>query len=442
MVDRSGRGAPMTTYGVDTTRTSAPRRVAMLSLHTSPLDAPGSGDAGGMNVYVAELSRELVARGIAVEVFTRRVASNQPAVVRLPSGVLVRHVLAGPYGNIDKGDLQSRICEFAAAVMRVEATQGPHYFDVLHSHYWLSGQAGLVVRSRWGIPLVHSAHTLARVKNRTVSADDVPEPLTRIAGEDELAQAADVLVANAEDEAAALVGLYDADPSRLRVVHPGVDLTAFAPGDRLAARRMLGLPDGAQVLLFAGRIQPLKAPDVLVRAAAMLRAQDRRRPLLVAIVGGPSGSGAARLPRLRQLVTGLGLDSVVRFAPPADRERLAQWYRAADVVVVPSRSESFGLVALEAQASGTPVVAAAVGGLRTAVADERSGLLVPGHDPRLYAAALHRVLDEPGLHARLRSGALEQASRFSWSRTAEGTVRAYAAAAERLLPRHALAIAT
>lgn len=403
------------------------RRLAMISLHTSPLDQPGTGDAGGMNVYVIELARRLARQGIEVDVFTRATSSALPPVVEAADGVLVRHVHAGPYEGLAKDALPGQLCVFAREVLRTEAVQPRGHYDAVHSHYWLSGQVGALARDRWGVPLVHTMHTMARVKNESLAEGDTPEPEARVIGEQQVVEAADVLVANTDIEAKQLINLYDADPGRVEVVHPGVDLDVFRPGSQAAARAALGLPPDAQVVLFAGRIQPLKAPDVLLRAIAVLleRQPALRSRLVVPVVGGPSGSGLEHPESLAELAVTLGLDDVVRFVPPVAQSQLAQWYAAATLVAVPSYNESFGLVAAEAGACGTPVVAAAVGGLPTVVRHERSGLLVDTHDDTDWARALGRVLTEPGLHDRLAAGAAAQAREFSWDATASAMLETY-----------------
>jgi D-inositol-3-phosphate glycosyltransferase len=411
----------------------------MLSVHTSPLEQPGTGDAGGLNVYVVETARRLAERGTEVEIFTRATSSDAPPVAALAPGVIVRHVVAGPFEGLSKNDLPGQLCAFAAGVMRVEARRDPGWYDLVHSHYWLSGQVGWLAADRWHAPLVHTMHTMAKVKNASLADGDTPEPAVRIIGEEQVVAAADRLLANTADEAGQLIDLYGADPRRVAVVPPGVDLQLFTPG-REAARRRLGIDPQQQVLLFVGRIQPLKAPDVLIRAAAQMLAADpgRRRRLTVAVLGGPSGTGLERPEELQQLATGLGLiggdlvggglPDVVQFHPPVDRRDLADWYRAADLVAVPSYNESFGLVAVEAQACGTPVVAAAVGGLRTAVRDGVSGVLVDGHDPARWARALTAVLDDPARRAALGAGAVTHAQRFSWESTVDATLEVYAGA--------------
>ncbi|MGY1602856.1 D-inositol-3-phosphate glycosyltransferase [Geodermatophilus sp. SYSU D00815] len=412
-------------------RSGTPRRVATLSVHTSPLDQPGAGDAGGMNVYIVEVSRRLAARGIEVDVFTRATSSDLPPVVEMSPGVTVRHVPAGPFEDLGKEELPAQLCAFTAAVLREEAQHEPGHYDVVHSHYWLSGQVGWLARDRWSVPLVHTAHTLAKVKNAALAAGDRPEPRVRVVGEEQVVAEADRLIANTEEEARQLVRHYGADPRRTLVVPPGVDLDRFSPGDRAAARRALGVREDAVVLAFVGRIQPLKAPDLLLHAAARMLADDPalRDRLEVHVVGAPSGSGLEAPRQLEQLAATLGIGDLVRFLPPQAPHRLADHYRAADLAVVPSHNESFGLVALEAQACGTPVVAAAVGGLPTAVRDGVSGLLVDGRDPADYAAAIRSALARRPF---LAAGARRHAARFSWDRTAESLVEAYTAAASEM----------
>jgi D-inositol-3-phosphate glycosyltransferase len=403
-------------------RSVRPRRAAVLSVHTSPLDQPGTGDAGGLNVYVVETSKRLAERGVEVEVFTRATSSDLPPVYEHSPGVTVRHLTAGPFEGLAKEDLPAQLCALTSGLLRVEAQHEPGYFDVVHSHYWLSGQVGWLATERWDVPLVHSAHTLAKVKNLALADGDAPEPLRRVVGEQQVVDAADRLVANTAQEARDLVQLYGADVERVVTVAPGVDLEQFRPGEASGARTRLGVPPDAVLLLFVGRLQPLKAPDVLLRAAQRLLEQDPalRDRVVVAVVGGPSGSGCAHPEYLTDLAA--TLDVPVRFELPASPDRLRDWYVAADLVAVPSHNESFGLVALEAQACGTPVVATRVGGLTTTVHDGVSGLLVEGHDTDAWAAGLRRALHERPL---LSLGALEHAAAFSWDRTADGLLAAY-----------------
>ncbi len=411
------------------------RRVAMISLHTSPLDQPGTGDAGGMNVYVIELARRLAREGIEVDVFTRATSSALPPEVEDSPGVTVRHVVAGPFEGLTKGELPGQMCVFAREVLRTEASLPAGHYDLIHSHYWLSGQVGALARDRWGVPLVHSMHTMAKVKNAALAEGDTPEPAVRVIGEEQVVEAADRLVANTASEASELVELYGADPAAVAVVHPGVDLEVFRPGDRRALRRELGWPEDALVVMFAGRLQPLKAPDVLLKAVALLvdRAPQLRERLLVPVIGGPSGTGLEHPEALTDLAGELGLEALVEFVPPVTQTELARRFAAATLVAVPSYNESFGLVAAEAQACGTPVVAAAVGGLPTVVADGRSGLLVPDHDPTTWAAALEKVVTAEALAASLGEGAVAQASGFAWERTAARTLEVYREAQASLL---------
>ncbi|MEX2290806.1 MAG: D-inositol-3-phosphate glycosyltransferase [Mycobacteriales bacterium] len=417
-------------------RSVRPRRVAVLSVHTSPLEQPGTGDAGGMNVYVVETSKRLADLGVEVEVFTRATRSDLPPVVELAPGVTVRHVTAGPFEGLSKEDLPAQLCALTSGVLRAEAAHEAGWYDVVHSHYWLSGQVGWLATERWGVPLVHTAHTLAKVKNLSLADGDAPEPLRRVVGEQQVVEAADRLVANTGDEARQLVDLYGAEADRVVTVAPGVDLEHFRPGEATAARTRLGVPPDAVLLLFVGRIQPLKAPDVLLHAAARMLEQDAaagspatrplRDRLVVAVVGGPSGTGLLEPTALQDLAHTLGIADIVRFETPqgghARSDRLRDWYAAADVVAVPSHNESFGLVALEAQACGTPVVATDVGGLRTTVRNGASGLLVRGHGADAWAAALSRaVADRP----RLSRGATAHAAGFSWARTADGLLATY-----------------
>jgi D-inositol-3-phosphate glycosyltransferase len=409
------------------------RRVCVLSVHTSPLEQPGTGDAGGMNVYVVETATRMARRGVAVEIFTRATSSEQPPVVALAPGVLVRHVAAGPFEGLGKNDLPSQLCAFTAGVLRAEARNEPGYYDVVHSHYWLSGQVGWLARDRWGVPLVHSAHTLARVKNAALAEGDEPEPMVRVIGEDQVVAEADRLIGNTDEETRQLIELYHADPQRTVTIPPGVDLGRFRPGSRTAARAVLGLPRDAVVLAFVGRIQPLKGPDVLLRAAAELLRRDPalRERLVVLVAGGPSGTGLAEPTSLHELAAALDLSDVVRFLPPQGTG-LVEVYRAADVVAVPSHNESFGLVALEAQACGTPVVAARVGGLPVAVADGKSGLLVPGHRAEEWADALVAAIDR---RVELGKGAVVHARAFSWDRTADALLATYTGAATEFAER-------
>ncbi|MFJ9415536.1 glycosyltransferase [Streptomyces sp. NPDC101227] len=430
-----------------------PRRVAMLSVHTSPLHQPGTGDAGGMNVYIVELAKKLAAINIEVEIFTRATTGTLPPAVELAPGVLVRHVDAGPYEGLAKEELPAQLCAFTHGVMQTWAGHRPGYYDLVHSHYWLSGHVGWLAAERWGVPLVHAMHTMAKVKNAALAVGDTPEPAARVIGETQVVRAADRLIANTAEEADELIRHYEAEPGQVAVVHPGVNLERFRPltgevaaagsadgtggfdgsgvaESRAAARARLGLPQDAVIPLFAGRIQPLKAPDILLRATAALLDADPalRSRLVVPVVGGPSGSGLAKPEGLQKLAARLGIADIVQFRPPVGQEQLADWYRAASVLVMPSYNESFGLVAIEAQACGTPVVAAAVGGLPVAVRDGVSGFLVAGHDPADYARALARFVADPALSTRMGVDAARHAQSFGWDTAAAATGDVYTAA--------------
>jgi D-inositol-3-phosphate glycosyltransferase len=381
-----------------------------------------------MNVYVLQTALHLARRGVEVEIFTRATSSADPPTVRVAPGVLVRNVVAGPFEGLDKNDLPTQLCAFTAGVLRAEATHEPGYYDIVHSHYWLSGQVGWLARDRWAVPLVHTAHTLAAVKNAALAEGDAPEPPLRAVGEQQVVDEADRLIVNTEHEAAQLVSLHRADPSRIDVVHPGVDLEVFTPGDKLAARARLGLAADEQVLVFVGRIQPLKAPDVLLRAAAKLPG------VRVVIAGGPSGSGMAAPDSLVRLADDLGMAERVTFLPPQSREDLVTVYRAADLVAVPSYSESFGLVAVEAQACGTPVVAAAVGGLPVAVRDGVTGALVDGHDDDDWAHAMDALLKRGP--ETMRGAAVAHAATFSWAHTVDALLAGYGRAITDYRDRH------
>ena len=419
---------------VSTLPLRGPRRIATLSVHTSPLDQPGTGDAGGLNVYVVEVAKRLAARGIEVEIFTRAVCRDTPPLAELVPGVLVRSVVAGPFEEMDKTDLPAQVCQFTHEVLRAEAAAEPGKYDLVHAHYWLSGKVGAAAKERWGVPLVQSMHTLGKVKNAALAAGETPEPEERISGELDVIAAADRMIANTAEEARQLIELYGADPAKVQTVNPGADLSIFQPGgaqSKREARSQLGIDRDAVLLLFVGRVQPLKGPDVVLKAAGKLieANPELRRTLRVVLVGGPSGRQQRADPDgMRELAAQLGISDLVRFEPPCPQVELAQWYRAATVVLTPSHSESFGLVALEAQACGTPVVAARVGGLRTVVSDGHSGVLVDGHDPADWATVIKRLIKAPRHLRALSEGARRHASVFGWSATVDGLAKVYTGA--------------
>ncbi len=397
------------------------RRAAYISIHTSPLEQPGSGDAGGMNVYIHELAQTMAGRGITVEVFTRRTSPDLPETVEVAPGYTVVHIDAGPPAPVPVADLPDLVAEFAEGIVKW-AYYVP--YNVVHTHYWLSAWAGLLVKEALAIPLANSFHTLGRVKDATRHPDESPAGLLRIAAERDVIARSDCVIASTQAEFDDLVEHYDADPGRLCVSPPGIDHRVFRPGDRAAARAELGIPAGVPLLAFVGRIQPLKGLGTAVEALAGVRKSVPDARLLA--VGGPSGpQGAAELARVEALIARLGLVDHVELRPPVAHQRLPAVYRAADVVLVPSRSESFGLVAAEAQACGVPVVATRVGGLAFAVAHGESGVLVDGWDPVDYAGAALAILTDPDLAARLGAGAVEFAETFSWQATADRLLELY-----------------
>jgi D-inositol-3-phosphate glycosyltransferase len=401
------------------------RRIATLMVHTSPLDQAGTGDAGGMNIYVIEAAQNMAAMGVKVDIFTRRTDADIADVVEVSPGVRVIQLNVGPISGVTKEQLPTFIPALSAEFKK---SLSETKYDVIHAHYWISGKVAMPVAKELNIPLVHTMHTMARVKNLNLAEGEVPEPMIRVQGETQVVAAADSLIANTDAEAASLVSLYEACPDNVSVVSPGVNLKVFTAGaGKAAAREFVGLPKDAHIITFVGRIQPHKGPEVLIRSIAeMVHHSPHLRPkLIVNIIGGASGANQSEVERLKELVTWLGIDDVVRFAPPVPREDLPQWYRAADLICVPSYSESFGLVALEAQACGTPVVATAVGGLRTAIADGISGVLVDGHDPRAWSSVLARLIQDPQRRVLLSMGAIEHASHFGWDATSRGTLDIY-----------------
>ena len=403
-------------------------KIATLMVHTSPLDQAGIGDAGGMNVYVVETAKKMAQAGVSVDIFTRANHPDLPESVEIAAGVTVKHLVAGPFDGLSKEELPSQLGALTSAFMNYQKQLPNDYYSLLHSHYWISGQLGWMVSERTGIPLIHTMHTTAKVKNLNLAIGETPEPQTRAIGEEQVVKASTGLIANTDAEAASLVSLYNACPDNVFVVAPGVDLQRFSPGiGKAAARVKLNIAPDAIMLTFVGRIQPHKGPDVLLRAAAEMvsHSPHLRAKLAVVIMGGASGSGLNELEKLKALAKFLKIEDVTHFVDPVSRELLPDWYRASDLVCVPSYSESFGLVALEAQACGTPVVATAIGGLRTAVSDGISGSLVDGHDPKAWSAVISRLIAEPQRRLLLSMGAVEHASHFGWENTARKTLDVY-----------------
>ncbi len=391
------------------------QRLAMLSLHTSPLSQPGQGDAGGMNVYVRELVSALAQAGVTCTTYTRSTGAEPATEVQVEPGHRVVHIPAGA-PSLAKEDLPAIVATFADGVRDHLAESGGA--DVLHANYWLSGVAGHRLKHELSLPLVSTFHTLARVK---AEGGDL-EPLLRERAETEIIGCADAICVSCTEEERQFRRLYGDPPGRIEIVAPGVEHALFAPGDRRGARRALGLGDHP-VLLFVGRIQPLKGADVAVRALAALNRPDA----VLLVVGGASGNdGGSEVERVHRLIDELGVRSQVRFVPPQQHHILSTYYRAADVVLVPSRSESFGLVALEAAACGTPVIASAVGGLLTLVDHGDTGFLVPGRDPEEFARLAGRLLDDDRLASSMSRRAAERSRRYTWSLAAARLRRVYA----------------
>lgn len=404
--------------------TASRPRVAVLAVHTSPIDQPGTGDSGGMNVYIRSVAERLAGQGFEVDLFTRCRGGATHEVREIAPGIRVVSAKAGPCHPVPKSAVQRYLPEFLGGVLRVAREEGNRY-DLVHSHYWLSGWVGRAAKEYLEVPLVASFHTLGKVKNYSLAHGETPEPFERLRGEANVIADADVILAPTGEEAGQLVGLYGAVPERIRIVPPGVDHSIFRPVDQGRARARLHLSN-LRLALFVGRLQSHKGPDVAIRtiAEAVARHPAVAEDLVLAIVGGPSGERAGgEVARLWELATALGVSDRVMLFPPQPHAKLADFYAAADVVLVPSRSESFGLVALEAQACGTPVVASAVGGLRSVVGG--GGILVEGHDPSDHADAVLRILGDPVAAAQLGAAGVGGSLGFAWDATTARVTEVY-----------------
>jgi D-inositol-3-phosphate glycosyltransferase len=391
------------------------RSVAVLSLHTSPLVQPGSGDSGGMNVYVRELVSALAQAGVECTTYTRASRPGLPDVVQVEPGHRVVHIPAGPY-DLPKEQLPAVIDQFGDAVVEHIKNESPA--DVLHANYWLSGLVAHRIKHELDLPFVSTFHTLARVK---AEGGDM-EPEWRERAESEIISCADAICVSCTEEQRQFLRLYGQPAGKIEIIAPGVEHAFFAPGERSGARNALGLPADAPVLLFVGRIQPLKGPDVAVRALAAMHRPDA----LLLIVGGASGQeGGSEMAHVKRLITELGVESQVRFVEPQPHHILSTYYRAADAVIVPSRSESFGLVALEASACGIPVVASAVGGLLTLVDHGSNGFLVEDRDPQLFAEHINDILDHPAMAAAMGQRGADRARQYTWGFAAARLRRVY-----------------
>ena len=404
-------------------------RVAMISVHTCPLARLGSRETGGMNVYIRELSRHLGARGVAVDVFTRRQDPDVREVVEFGPNARVIHLDAGPAKPLDKYRVLEHLPQFVHNIGRFRERAGRKY-DVIHGHYWLSGPVAMSLADSWDVPLVTMFHTLGRVKNTVSRNGDEKEHSARIDIEQDTMDAADVIVAASPTDMEHMVSYYEADASRIRVIPEGVDTSIFRPYSRSVARALVGMGEEKQ-LLFVGRIQRLKGIDMLLKSFAILRDGWHNGPgPSLTVVGGVSASGVADLEaaerrRLEQLARELGVEAHVRFQDAVPHEELPYYYSSADVVAAPSTYESFGLVALEAMASGTPVVASKVGGLQWTVRDGETGFLVSKRSPEQFAAALGELLTDDGLRARMSEAAVKVAGEFSWDVVADRILSLY-----------------
>ena len=409
-------------------------RVAMISMHTSALEQPGTGDAGGMNVYVHNIATQLARQGTQVDVFTRATRPSQGEIVEVEPGYRVVNVVAGPYEGLEKEDLPTQLAAFAGGVVQFTRENDEHY-DLIHSHYWLSGQVGWLLADLAGVPLVHTGHTWAAVKNAYGVGGSESE--ARRICEQQLVDNAQSLVVNTEDETAELARFYDVNPGKISVVSPGADTELFTPGTNRnteLARRQLGIPLHAKVVAFVGRLQDFKGPHVLLRAMGEVVRRGRvDGPLRVIVCGGASGAGSS-VERYREIANEEGLRHITRFLGPRPPEELVSIYQAADIVAVPSYNESFGLVAVEAQATGTPVVAAKVGGLPLAVVDSETGLLVDGHEPANWADALEQLLIDDPTRIQMGETAVGHAARFSWASSAKQLAEVYATTLDGYVP--------
>ena len=392
------------------------KRVAVISMHTSPLAQPGVGDGGGMNVYVRELVSALAHAGLDCTTYTRAWQSGLPEVVNVEPNHRVVHIPAGNF-EVPKNELLSVVDEFTENVRAHIVASGG--VDVLHANYWLSGLSAHQLKHELDLPLVTTFHTLARVK---AQGGDFESDI-REKSESDIIGCADAICVSCTEEERQFIDLYGNPPGTLEIVAPGVEHAFFAPGEKRGARHALGIAFDVPVLLFVGRIQPLKGLDVAVQALAQLQAKNAQ----LIVVGGASGSeGNEEIEKVMQLARSLGVHNNIRFVEPQAHHMLSTYYRAADVVVVPSRSESFGLVALEAAACGIPVVASAVGGLLTIIDDGETGYLVPRRDPALFAEHIDELLAHPTMARAMGAKAAEKARHYTWSFAAARLRRVYA----------------
>lgn len=408
----------------------AVQRLAVVSFHTCPLEQPGTGDSGGLNVYVMSLANALARRGVQTDVFTRRASDQSSPVVLAAPGVRIFHVAAGESAAVEKDHLPLLGPAFIAGVAEIIDRRDTQY-DAVHSHYWMSARAGRHIARRMEIPHVMTFHSLGHAKNSMLALGDIPEPGHRLLGETRAVAAADHVVASTESEATTLLSHYGACRNRISVIPPGVDTSLFSPGDKAESRKRTGFSSHAEefTIVIAGRIQPLKGIDIAIAALAELQDDHRLTDRIkLVVVGGPSGpAGSAESEALKTAAQQLGVTSLVDFRSPIPQKELVHVYRGADLVVVPSRSESFGLVALEAQACGTPVVASSAGGLPEVVRDGVTGIVVESLTSKAFSAAIGKLLLDDGIRSSMSKTAAAHAAAFTWGSTAEKMLGLYEA---------------
>ncbi|NLE75815.1 MAG: glycosyltransferase family 1 protein [Chloroflexi bacterium] len=402
----------------------------MFSVHTCPLATLGGKETGGMNVYVRELTREFGRRGLPVDVFTRAQRPDHLRICPLGDHGRVIHITAGQRGPYDKNDLYDHVPQFVEGVRRFAQEEGLSY-DILHSHYWLSALVARELRQAWGAPIVHMAHTWGEMKNRVAQSPAEFESPRRLASEREIVGFVDRLVAATDRETQQMQEYYGADPARVSVVPPGVDLERFRPLPCPEARAAIGVPRDHLMILFVGRIQPIKGIDTLMQALALLlQRQPALRPrLCVSLIGGDpdpdSEHERSEMARLTALRESLGIGDLVTFLGSKDQDTLVHYYSAASMVVMPSHYESFGMVALEAMACGTPVIASDVGGLSFSVAHNFSGYLVPAGNPDALAEKIALLLEDGELRRRLSRQARHWAQQYGWGSIADRILEVY-----------------
>lgn len=392
--------------------------IAEISVHSCPQRSPGTGDVGGMNLYILALSHEMNKLGVEVDIFARRHDPDEPEIININERTRLIHIPAGAAKDIAKTEIYDCLPEFQANLQAFMARDRAHY-DVIRSHYWTSGLVAEKLKSQLQIPHVITFHTLGAVKNRASGTAEEPE--LRIQAEKEIVEHADCIVTSTEEGKNNLIHLYGGQPQKIRVIPAGVDLDLFHPADREEARRVLALEEYRRVLLFAGRLQPFKGLDLLLHAMTYLPNHGTTRLL---VVGGNAGK-KDEMVKMNSLVNDLGIGSMVGFVGPVEHDRMPTFYNAADICVVPSYHESFGMVAVEALASGTPVLASRVGGLATIVRDGETGYLFDERSPEVLATYLCLLMSENEIRKSMAQSARQSVEKYNWSATANSLFRLY-----------------